>query len=35
VKAVEAAAIPLVLPNDTLATLGKLLGEMRDHPAKW
>ena len=33
VKAVEAAAIPLVLPNDTLATLGKLLGEMRAHPA--
>lgn len=35
VKAVEAAAIPIVLPNDTLATLGKILGEMRAHPTKW
>ena len=35
VKAVEAAAIPIVLPNDALATLGKVLGEMRAHPARW
>lgn len=35
IKAVEVAAIPVVLPNDALATLGKVLGEMRAHPQKW
>lgn len=35
VKAVEAAAIPLVLPNDPLATLGKIVGQMRGSPQKY
>lgn len=35
VKAVEAAAIPLVLPNDQLATLGKIAGELRANPQKY
>ena len=35
VKAVEAAAIPVVLPNDKLATLGKIVGELRANPQKY
>jgi hypothetical protein len=35
VKAVEAVAIPTVLPSDPSATLGKAIGELRNDPAKW
>jgi hypothetical protein len=35
VKAVEAVAIPVVLPNDPKATLGKVIGEMRNDPTRW
>jgi hypothetical protein len=35
VKAVEAVAIPAVLPNDPIATLGKAIGELRNDPTKW
>jgi hypothetical protein len=35
VKAVEAAAIPVVLPNDSLATLGKVVAQMRANPQKY
>jgi hypothetical protein len=35
VKAVEAVAIPVVLPNDPKATLGKVIGEMRNDPMRW
>jgi hypothetical protein len=35
VRAVEAAAIPVVLPADTTATLGKMIKAMRDAPSKW
>jgi hypothetical protein len=35
VKAVGAAAIPVVLPNDPLATLGKVVGELRANPQKY
>jgi hypothetical protein len=35
VKAVEAAAKPVVTPNDTLATLGKMIPAIRDAPQKW
>ncbi len=35
VKAVEAAAIPVVLPNDPRATLGKVLAELRANPQKY
>ena len=34
IKAVEVAAIPIVVPNDGFATLGKVLGEIRAHPQK-
>jgi hypothetical protein len=35
IKAVEAAAIPVVSPNDLSATLGKVLGQLRNTPQKW
>lgn len=35
VRAVEAAAIPLVLPADPLPTLGKVLASLRQGAAKW
>jgi hypothetical protein len=35
VKAVEAAAIPVVTPKDPTATLGKILGELRNNPQKF
>ena len=35
VKAVEAAARPVVIPADPLATLGKVIAAMRDAPPKW
>lgn len=35
VKAVEATLIPLVLPNDPKATLGKALGHMRNTVDSW
>jgi hypothetical protein len=35
VRAVEAVAKPVVLPNDNLATLGKAIRAIRDKPEKW
>ena len=35
VRAVEAAARPVVTPNDELATLGKMIHALRDKPDKW
>jgi hypothetical protein len=35
VKAIEAAAQPVVTPHDTQATLGKIIAAMRDKPSKW
>ncbi|MEA3078520.1 MAG: hypothetical protein QOF60_3428 [Actinomycetota bacterium] len=35
VRAVEAAAKPVVSPNDRVATLGKMIQAMRDKPEKW
>lgn len=35
VKAVEAALIPLVLPSDGKATLGKVLGHLRHYEDQW
>jgi hypothetical protein len=35
IKAVEAATIPVVLPRDRMATLGKVIGELRHHPERW
>lgn len=35
VRAIEAAAKPVVLPKDDLATLGKMIRAMRDAPDKW
>jgi hypothetical protein len=35
IKAVEAAAIPVVSPKDTTATLGKVIGGMRASPRRW
>lgn len=35
VKAIEAAIIPLVLPNDPQATLGKALAHLRNNPDLW
>ena len=35
VKAIEAAAHPVVSPNHSTATLGSMLGEMRANTARW
>ena len=35
VRAVEAAACPLVLPNDQTRTLGKVIGELKKASTKW
>jgi hypothetical protein len=35
IKAVEEVAIPVVLPNDTSATLGKVIGALRSTAAGW
>lgn len=35
IKAVEVAAGPVVTPNDSLATLGKMVKAMIDKPSKW
>lgn len=35
IKAVEAASIPVVIPHDRIATLGKVIGELRGHPDQW
>lgn len=35
VRAVEAAARPVVTPNDSVATLGKMISAMADKPTKW
>ena len=35
VKAIENVAIPVVLPNDRLATLGKVIGELRSTAGDW
>jgi hypothetical protein len=35
IKAVEAAAIPIVLPRDRIATLGKVIGELSHHSERW
>jgi hypothetical protein len=35
IKAVECAAIPVVLPRDPGATLGKVIGELRSTSARW
>lgn len=35
VKAVEAAGAPIIIPKDTLATLGKMIAAVEAAPAKW
>jgi hypothetical protein len=35
ILAVEAAAIPIIVPNNAKATLGSVIGEMRAAPQKW
>lgn len=35
VKAIEAAAQPVVTPNDHKATLGRMINAMKDKPSKW
>src|SRR5439155_4689791 len=35
VRGVEAAAKPVVLPNNDAATLGTMIAAMRDAPGKW
>lgn len=35
IKAVEAAARPVVAPKDALATLGTMISAMRDKESKW
>jgi hypothetical protein len=35
IRAVEAVAKPVILPNDSLATLGKMIGTVKKEPEKW
>jgi len=35
IRAIEVVAKPVVLPNDSLATLGKIIRAIRDKPDKW
>src|ERR1035441_4940177 len=35
IRAVEVVAAPMVAPNDTLVTLGKIIGTLRANPEKW
>lgn len=35
VRAVEAASIPVVTPNDPQAILGRVIGTLRSNPGKW
>jgi len=35
IKAVEAAIIPIVIPNDPVPTLGKVIAALNDKPEKW
>jgi hypothetical protein len=35
VKAVECVTLPVVVPEDKLGTLGKVIHAMRDKPSKW
>jgi hypothetical protein len=35
VRAVEAAAKPVIIPTDQVATLGKMIDALRDKPSKW
>jgi hypothetical protein len=35
IKAVEAAARPIVSPKDSMATIGKMAASLRDAPQKW
>jgi hypothetical protein len=35
IRAVEVVAAPIVTPNDTTATLGKIIKALRDKPEKW
>jgi hypothetical protein len=35
VKAIEAAAQPVILPNNAVATLGQIIAAMNDKPSKW
>jgi len=35
IKAVEAAAIPIISPNNSKATLGSVIGQLRSTPQKW
>ncbi|MEV7994882.1 hypothetical protein AB0O67_24115 [Streptomyces sp. NPDC086077] len=35
VRAVEAAAAPVISPNDTIPTLGKMISAFRSKPEKW
>jgi hypothetical protein len=35
IKAVEAASIPIISPNNTNATLGTVIGDLKSTPDKW
>ena len=35
IRAVEVVAAPVVIPGDSLATLGKIIKAMKDKPEKW